>query len=242
MRLLTPPKSNTKFKKTIKSSKFLLYGLSLAPAKLSGFSVCPKASEGCKAACLNTAGMGIYKNVQKYRKAKTIRFFTNREGFLKDLIADIRLAKRQARRKRMRVAFRLNTLSDLVWENIKIEGKTIFEYFPRTQFFDYTKISKRFFSGKIPPNYDLTFSRSESNWNECLKVLHSNNNVTIVFKNKIPKTYRGFKVIDGDITDTRFLETKGVIVGLKAKGKAKRDKSGFAINCFDSTVNKKLFL
>lgn len=252
MKLLTSPKSNTKFKKSIKSSNFLLYGLSLSPANLSGFNVCPKASKGCKAACLNTAGMGVFSNVQNGRKNKTIRFFKDRKGFLKDLIADIKLAKRQARKKRMKVAFRLNTLSDIVWENIVIKddndsssrGRTIFEIFPKTQFFDYTKISRRFFSGKIPPNYNLTFSRSESNWNECLKVLkgyqpRNNNgrflkrvrgNVTVVFKGELPKTYQGFKVINGDETDARFLEEQGVIVGLKAKGKAKSDTSGFVVD------------
>lgn len=39
----------------------------------------------------------------------------------------------------------------------------------------------------------------------------------MVFKNDLPLIYKGFKVIDGTISDERFLDEKGVIVGLKYK-------------------------
>ncbi len=54
-------------------------------------------------------------------------------------------------------------------------------------------------------------------------------NVAVVFKDKLPAEFLGFPVIDGDISDTRFLDSQGVIVGLKAKGKAKQDTSGFVV-------------
>ena len=51
-----------------------------------------------------------------------------------------------------------------------------------------------------------------------------------MFRNKLPKTFKGLPVIDGDKDDLRFLDPQGVIVGLIAKGKAKQDKSGFVID------------
>ena len=54
-------------------------------------------------------------------------------------------------------------------------------------------------------------------------------NVAVVFKKELPDTYFGKKVINGDDTDLRFLDEKNVIVGLKAKGKAKKDTSGFVV-------------
>jgi hypothetical protein len=54
-------------------------------------------------------------------------------------------------------------------------------------------------------------------------------NVAMVFENKLPTTYKGKKVINGDENDLRFLDSKNVIVGLVAKGKGKKDDSGFVI-------------
>ena len=60
-------------------------------------------------------------------------------------------------------------------------------------------------------------------------------NVAVVFRDKIPKSYKGYEVIDGDDSDLRFLDKfksweTGGIVGLKAKGPAKKDKSGFVVD------------
>jgi hypothetical protein len=58
-------------------------------------------------------------------------------------------------------------------------------------------------------------------------------NVAVVFNTKkgkpLPKTYYGIKVVEGDDTDLRFLDSKRVIVGLRAKGNAKKDRSGFVV-------------
>jgi len=43
----------------------------------------------------------------------------------------------------------------------------------------------------------------------------------------MPETYEGTPVFNGDDSDLRFLDPKGVVVGLYAKGKAKKDTSGF---------------
>lgn len=229
MKLLTT--SNTKIKKGEKLG-FMSFGIHLAPAKLSGFNVCKSASAGCAAACLNTAGMGVYSSVQAARIAKTKFFFSDKPAFLIQLVKEISAAVRKAEKNGMKPAFRLNLTSDLPWEKIKLDGKTVFQLFPKVQFYDYTKVPARmssFLAGEFPKNYHLTFSRSESNGALVESVLQSRGNVAIVFRGALPKRWRGFKVVDGDLSDVRFKNGKGVVVGLVQKGKAKQDKTGFVL-------------
>jgi hypothetical protein len=121
----------------------------------------------------------------------------------------------------------INGTSDIPFENLSIFGKTLFEHFPKVQFYDYGKSAKRVLENKIK-NYHLTFSLSESNIKIAKVVAAAGKNVAVVFHKK-PKTFWGKKVLDGDISDLRFLDKKGVIVGLSAKGRAKKDKTGFVI-------------
>lgn len=78
------------------------------------------------------------------------------------------------------------------------------------------------------PNYQLTFSRSESNEAECSAALAHGINVAVVFPDKhFPETFWGHPVINGDAHDLRFRDASPRIVGLNAKGQAKRDTTGF---------------
>ena len=213
---------------------YLSFVLHLAPADLSGKNTCPKATEGCKMACLNTAGRGgIFKKgestnvIQQARIRKTKMFFENRGAFLMDLVRDIKAGVKQAEKQGLTPAFRLNGTSDISWEKYTIDGKNIFQMFPDVQFYDYTKIRGRKVSGI--PNYHLTFSRAESNEMDARLAAADGMNVAVVFKKDLPATYLGKTVVNGDDTDLRFLDPKGVIVGLKAKGKAKKDTSGFVV-------------
>jgi hypothetical protein len=219
MKLLTA--NNAKVAKGLEFG-YLNLILHLSPFNLSGFQVCPKASNGCASACLNTAGMGVFSNVQLARKEKTLRYFNDRENFMLDLAKDVKSAIKKANKKGLKLAIRLNGTSDLPMLAIKIA-----EQFPDVQFYDYTKIAKTF-DRELPKNYHLTFSRSEVNDTEVDTILAKGFNVAMVF-DKLPKTYKGFKVIDGDENDLRFLDEKNVVVGLKAKGKAKKDNSGFVV-------------
>jgi hypothetical protein len=130
---------------------------------------------------------------------------------------------------------RLNLTSDIPWETkpFFFEGKSIFDHFPDVTFYDYTKGSyrmRKFIDGKMPKNYSLTFSRSEETELEEIKELVSKvQNVAVVFRDKLPKTWEGMQVVDGDDTDLRFLDPKGVIVGLVEKGLAKKDETGFVV-------------
>ena len=222
--------------KTIKGEKlgYKTYGLHLAPYNLAGRNVCPHASKGCAQACLNTAGRGAMQNVQTARIAKTQKFFTARKEFLSELKKEITSSIKSAKRAGFVPALRLNLTSDLPWHKIGNDrNKSIIEEFPELQTYDYTKDYKRmieFLDGKLPDNYDLTFSRSETTTAKQIKtVIKKGGKVAVVFRGSLPKTYLGFKVIDGDKSDLRFLDPRGVIVGLVAKGLAKKDASGFVL-------------
>ena len=223
---------NTGNTKTRKGEKlgWITYGMHLAPAHESGFNACPWASKGCSAACLNTAGRGMMSNVQKARINKTQFFFRDKAGFMSQLLDEIEKATRRADRLGMRACFRLNLTSDIPWEAKanSVDGKTVFEHFPEFQFYDYTKGAQRAIKNRLP-NYDLTFSRSESNGAQCKLAIKAGLNVAVVFRNGLPKTWQGLPVVDGDETDLRFLDRRNCIVGLVEKGLAKVDSTGFVV-------------
>jgi hypothetical protein len=219
--------------KTVKGEKYgyLTAICYLAPADMSGFNVCAHASPNCKAECLNTAGRGKMRRVQAARLRKTLLFFKQKNIWMAALTKQIAAIERKAKRQLMLLCIRLNGTSDLPWERIKIDGKNIMELYPHIQFYDYTKDVERmilFLNGKFPPNYHLTFSRSEINDADVQLILNMGGNVAILFANK-PDTYLGFKVINGDESDLRFIDPKNVVVALKPKGKARKNKSSFTI-------------
>lgn len=207
---------------TKKTTTGILY---LAPHTQSGYNLCKYASKGCSEACLFSAGFGKFIRVKKARIDKTHRFLSDREGFLSDLYSDIHQLELLANANNEVASVRLNGTSDIPWERVKYGTHTMFEHFPNVQFYDYTKwpIAKR---NTSIPNYHLIFSLSEENDVEAKKSLADGVNVAVVFKS-LPSTFWGHSVIDGDAHDARFLDKKGVIVGLKAKGKAKKDTTGF---------------
>jgi len=224
--------------KTIKGEKLgvktaILY---LAPGSISGVNLCPFASKGCLFSCLFTAGMGKFRSVQHARLSKAKLFLSDRKAFIEMLKKDILSHIKRAKKENMLPAVRLNGTSDIAWENEKgIDGKNLMESFPDVQFYDYCKSpfrALRMSQGKLPINYHLTFSKSESNIFQVRELI-GKVNVAMVFSTKkgisLPLEYMGRKVIDGDESDARFLDEKGTIVGLRAKGTGKNDQSGFVI-------------
>jgi hypothetical protein len=221
---------NPKILKGMKQG-YMTYILHLAPADVSGYNTCPKATAGCKSACLNTAGRGgMFKKgentnvIQQARIRKTKMFFEDRENFLAILKDDIRKAIKQAEKKGLIPVFRLNGTSDIAWEKYGV-----IQEFPNVQFYDYTKIPGRKVNGIA--NYHLTFSEADGNALDTLNAIRAGMNVATVFgikKNSpMPEYWNGMSVFNGDDSDLRFLDPKGVVVGLYAKGKAKKDTSGF---------------
>jgi hypothetical protein len=227
--------ANPKIQKGTKYG-YLSFILHLAPATLSGHNTCPKATPGCIAACLNTAGRGgMFKKgentnmIQKARIRKTEYFFSDREGFFIDLVGDIIKAKKMAAKLDLIPVFRLNGTSDLSWEKYGIDehdGMNIFELFDDVQFYDYTKVLGRKTSAY--KNYFTLFSKADGNDADVAKAMAQGMNVAAVF-DQVPSEYKGVEVINADEHDLRFLDKKGVVAGLKAKGRAKKDYSGFVI-------------
>ena len=225
--------ANPKIQKGTKLG-YLSFILHLAPADLSGHNTCPKATVGCKSACLNTAGRGgMFKRgestnaIQKARIRKTRYFFNDRVSFFNDLTQDITKGIAMAKKLGLKPVFRLNGTSDLSWEKYEVPntGLNIFQIFPEVQFYDYTKVLGR---KAAYDNYFLIFSQADGNEADVNRAIAQGMNVATVF-DEVPQEYKGRPVINADETDLRFLDPKGVIAGLKAKGRAKKDYSGFVI-------------
>jgi hypothetical protein len=213
--------------KTVKGEKkgYLTGILYLAPASSSGTNVCASASPGCIRGCLNTAGRAaIFPAILKARVRKTRELFADREAFIAQLAKDIRALERKAKREGLTPCVRVNGTSDLPWLAMRMA-----RMFPSTTFYDYSK-NPRVWERRLP-NYHITFSLSENNLSAALETLAHGSNVAVVFDTKkggpLPTTWKGFDVVDGDISDLRFLDKAGVVVGLRAKGRAKKDCSGF---------------
>jgi len=216
------------------------YILHLAPATLSGYNTCPKATAGCASACLNTAGRGgMFKKgettntIQQARIRKTQMFYEERAAFMEWLVKDIELAVKQSKRLGLKPVFRLNGTSDISWEKYPVirngfQYNNIFAAFTELTFYDYTKILGRKI---VNSNYHLTFSAADGNDADVYKAIQQGYNIATVFGIKktepMPETYNGLPVYNGDDSDLRFLDPKGVVVGLYAKGKAKKDVTGF---------------
>ena len=197
-------------------------------------NVCANAEiAGCHEPCLNSAGRGQQNNVQSWRMGKTLRFWNEREGFMMDLINDLRQFRNKCAKLGVKPCVRLNGTSDIRWENIIVDGKNVFQWYPDIQFYDYTKIANRRVSHL--QNYHLTFSYSAATDAYLRQVdiaLARGMNVAVVFRNKksIPVEFLGRPVTDGDADDLRFLDPAGHVVALYAKGKAKRDQTGFVVD------------
>jgi hypothetical protein len=240
MKLLTAPVGNPKVAKGL-ASNYATYILHLAPANLSGYEVCAKRTIGCTDACLNLAGRGgMFKRgettnvIQQARIRKTKLFFEDRAEFMRLLVADIELAIKQSAKKGFTPVFRLNGTSDIAWEKYSVVRNgvafmNIFHAFSDCIFYDYTKVLGRKIHAAA--NYSLTFSAADGNDADVTKAIAQGYNVAVVFGIKkgtaFPGSYLGRSVFNGDDSDLRFLDPKGIIVGLYAKGKAKADTTGF---------------
>lgn len=227
--------------KTIKGEKlgYLTYIMYLSPYTFNSknINLCSHASKGCAESCLVGSGFGgIFPKVNEARTKRTEYWLSSRVEFINQLKTEIDKAIVKNKDKAI-ITIRLNGTSDIAFEKFRVfenGSKNIFEIFPDIQFYDYTKNYTRF-DKVLPKNYHLTFSRSEVNHEKSLAILKRGYNVAMVF-NKLPKTYEGHEVVNGDVDDLRFLDKKNVIVGLKYKkmtskgaDNTKAIKSGFVI-------------
>ena len=218
--------------KTVKNSikTFILY---LTPGQVGNKNMCPNASIGCLFVCLHTAGFaGVYKSVNAARLRKTEFFIANKVKFILQLSNEIMKQYIKAKKGGYKIAFRLNGTSDIdfVFMLQKYANLNISTLSDFCSFYDYSKILSKAIRYKDHPNYTVTFSRSESNNDETNQAIKLGINVAAVFHPYLPQKYKGAKVVDGDSSDLVMLYNKGIVLGLKAKGKAKKDNSGFVIS------------
>ena len=218
--------------KTIKNN-LKTYILYLAPYNQNSknHNLCPMASNGCAKACLFTAGRGLMRPVLEGRIKKTEYFLRNKKAFVIQLAKEIESKILTAYKNKEKIAFRLNGTSDLdfVYLLKKYANFNIEDFKHVAVFYDYTKLISKVKRYKNYDNYYLTFSRSENNDSVARSVLSLGGNVAIVFKDKLPKYWHGYKVINGDQSDLLMIYNKNVVLGLLAKGKAKHDETGFVI-------------
>jgi len=217
--------------------KYWIKRLNLAPASISGFNTCASASKGCREACLHEAGNPVFMPQKTLgRVNRTLLLFKDLARFKSMAAKEIRNHEINCKKHGLKPVIRLNTTSDIMFEKQKFN---FMQDFPNVQFYDYTKHFNRmikYLRGELPKNYHLTFSRNEANDFQTTQVLKAGGNVAVVFRKELPKTYKGFKVINGDEHDLRFLDDKNVVVGLKdkltlnSKGKLDRDNSGFVVD------------
>ena len=235
--------------KTVKGLKkgFQTAIMYLSPSDGSGvMNTCPAASKGCRNACLNTAGRGRMSPVQEARINKT-KFLADLEGeFMRQLDKETLAHIKRAARKGLTPCERLNGTSDIAWETYTFDdGSNIFERHPDLQFYDYTKRLDRMFNfldGHMPPNYHLTFSRSETTKDDTVKsILQNGGNVAVVYGDTLPVWDFGAEVINGDETDLRFLDPRGKVVGLLYKRTVvNNDETGFVLTNRVKNLTKEL--
>ena len=242
---------NTKLRKNGLSGEFATVGVALSPHKSGGIgNLCTDASDACVDGCLNNTGLGaVFASIQHARIAKTIAYYRARQWFLSTLFHEVLVARRRAIANGKHLAMRPNVFSDIIWEDVY---PSMFSQFNDVQFYDYTKHANR--TGLVLPNYWVTFSRSETNHDDCLRVLSRGHNVAVVFdpgmtssqlcklktddRPKLPRSWNGFDVIAGDDSDLRFDDlrgrTRGKVVGLLLKSATHQQRidaveSGFAL-------------
>ena len=240
--------SETSHKAALSTTFGYLQGIHyMAPAGVAGVgNLCPWASEPCKSLCLGEhSGMAaIYSNVIASRINKARCYMLQRKAYMAMLYKALHGLIANAKKQNMHPVARLNGSTDINWiDKVK--------QFPELQFVEYTKSVKAALAharGDMPENLHITFSFSGNNWSECLQVLRAGGNVAVCFGTKgknakhnkrnhvMPDQYMGFDVINGDLSDLRFLDPDkrgkgdGVIVALTPKGgKAAADNSGFVV-------------
>ena len=206
------------------------YAIYLAPANTSGYNVCSHCTPECRLGCLATSGRTAVEifsgrnTIQNARIKKTRLFFEEPAFFMQWMFAEIKAYQLKAIKDNFFFSVRLNATSNIDWQNVKIDGLTIFEIFPEVNFYDYTKNHLKF--ENKAPNYHLTYSFTGRNEELCKVLLSQGYNVAVVFnvknENELPKYFMNHTVINGDLTDARFLDLSPCIVGLKFKHIANR--------------------
>ena len=226
---------NPKLEKTDANDKYMTAGFQLAPSWASGYNTCSGATIGCANLCLFGAGHGqrhmIHDGTHHVwiaRITRTILFYEYRDAFQHRAIKELQSFRRKAGRAGVKTAFRPNVLSDIDWQAL---APWLFEQ-GIDRVYDYTKVTKRVKTAR--PDYHLTVSRMETTIDADIHETIQWANVAVVFNTRkgepLPSEYLGYPVFDGDITDNRFNDPTGHIIGLREKRTGKEDTTGFVVH------------
>lgn len=213
------------------NKRVLTYGIYLAPSNLSGYNVCPN-SEHCRANCLNASGRNKIEilsgknHIQRCRIEKTRLFFQRRELFVRWMCYEIKRYQSKSKKLGYDFSVRINCTSDITPELMRLDGMNILQIFSNVQFYDYTKVASRMRLMDKYPNYDLTFSYNGYNWDDCERFLKEGKKVAVVFEGALPKTFCGYKVVNANNDDVRYLNKGGEICGLTYHRVASDYKNG----------------
>jgi hypothetical protein len=231
MKLLSNAKTNAKTKKMLDEFGYEGVIHYMAPDTLADgrHTVCPYSTAGCRTSCLYTAGRGAMRMVQDSRINKTLEFLKDRQAYADKMVGELINLEARALKKGYTPVARLNGTSDIRWEDYINMGAL-----PNIQFYDYTKNwerMQRYIRDGLPDNYHLTYSYSEkSAFADTYFITAKGHNVAMVFRNKMPDKHMGIEVISGMEHDFRFRDAKGYVVGLLARGNAKKDDTGFVVD------------
>ena len=218
---------NTKVAKTGNKKNALgdvrMASLSMHPDHI----ICPGSkAAGCMDGCFKCAGLAaVYESINLARQARTDYWHANQTGFLDQLRRELGNFQKLCDKQNVQGVVRLNVLSDISWEKHGIP-----QHFPDLFFYDYTKLAKRL--GKTPSNYKLIFSYSDrpQYQKQVAAALPTGVPIAVVFKNGMPSEYLDRPVVDGDQSDILNVLAGRVVIGLKAKGPAKKDNGGFVVD------------
>ena len=228
---LTLPNASPKL---IKSNGMGFYnaGIGLAQANLSATNNCTASTPDCRKLCLGNFGRAEFlPQLMQTRINRSNFLHRHRQLAWQTMLPQLMAIDRRATRNGLTVAFRPDITSDKNWDLILPQ---LFATFPNWKFYGYTKLRSkitRYLNGSNP--MVPTFS-----WSERLKsklvnhtsgddypsfLLENGINIAVVFYDRktlagrLPRKFLGRTVIDGDKHDLRFLDPRGVIVGLKPK-------------------------
>lgn len=217
---------NTKARKTNDDDAIRMGTLTMLP----DHRICGGAkAAGCMVTCLKGSGMArVYASINEARQARTDYWLNDQAGFLDQLRRELGNFERLCAKQKVQGVVRLNVMSDVQWERFDIP-----QSFPDLQFYDYTKLAKRF-TQELPSNYRLMFSYSPrpTYKKQVQTFLESNSDapMAVVFRTKdFPTTFMGRPVIDGDKSDWVNVNHRGVVVGLVEKKTGESD-DGFVVD------------
>lgn len=211
----------------------------MSPHEIAGVgNLCPWATPSCKRICLgyhsgqasmvaNSADTNSKNNVRRSRDTKARQYMLERRRYMAEVVRQAARVIRKASEKGFLAALRFNGSTDLVGEAVNLAHT-----FPTVKVNEYTKSFKFAMAnalGEHPSNLRVCFSRTEENEDDAIKILENGGLVSVVFAKTLPRTWGGFPVVDGDRHDLLHLWPRGVVIGLKAKGSARGDTSGFVV-------------